>query len=204
VKLQMDGSTNALSVTDDPGDLEGPRVLARIPLAHGAMNIEASAYYRLNRKQASSTTSTLALIAEEGGSGVSFQVPFTTDRAAVSGLLDWPLGKVEPVEGWSGGPHFMGGLELRAVQAYAATYDEAAPELVDVIPASGLTLSPCLVLGMGFEIRAQDRVGLRAGWYLRPSIEPQPDYTAQGEGDDALADHLDWNRMFALDLFWRL
>jgi len=198
------GVRNALSGLDDPGDLEGPRALVRLPLAGGAVNVEASAFYRVNPTASSDMASALAIIAEEAGSGVQVQVPFTADRAAVSGLLDWPLGKVEPVDGWSGGPHLMGGLELRAVQAYAATFDEAAPTYVDVVQDGGLTLSPCLVLGMGLEVRARDRVGLRAGWYLRPGVESAPDFTASDEDDSSLANRIDWNRMFALDLFVRL
>lgn len=198
------GVRNALSATDDPGDLEGPRVLARIPLVGGAVNVEASAFYRLNRTTHTDFDATLAFIAEQGGEGVKFQVPFTTDIAAVSGLLDWPMGKVEPIEGWSGGPHLMGGLELRAVRSYVASYDETAPDHVEVLDATPLTLIPSLVLGAGFEVRAKDRLGLRAGWYLRPSFETAPDYTATSDGDDQLGNRIDGNRMFALDLFWRL
>ncbi len=142
------GFRNSLDGLDDPGTLEGPRLIGRLPL--GPVTVEAAAFYRTNPNDHGSLTDTLVQIAYQYSPDVAFQQPYSVDRWSFSTLADWGFGERPAGQRFTAGPHLYGGVEVRRIQSLHASWNGTEVEVSEGAAA----IQPMGVVGLGLDMQA--------------------------------------------------
>jgi len=125
--VMAQGLEVGLGLRDSMSDAgrDGPRVVARMPLAAG-LSVEANLFYRPwgEEKDVSSLDQTLVYIAHgSSGEGYNFQQPVSADVWEATVLADWDFGGRSYSAGVHGGPHLCAGLGARGQRRGFARYD---------------------------------------------------------------------------------
>jgi len=195
------------SLMDDPHDFaEGPRAAVRVPLdPHGVFIIEGDLFVRTSGKEASDTVATLVQIAHQGDPYAGFQMPFQYDTLAASALMDWGLWARRGPHALMGGPRLLAGIEGRRIERVCATYDagwgtgQSSSPVALSDPDTGYSITA--VAGLALDLWFWQQVGLRAGWFHRLSVEPEPDHDPLD--DTPLATIVTDRPVFTLDVLYR-
>jgi len=204
--VMAEGLEVGLGLRDSMSDAgpDGPRVVARMPLAAG-VSVEANLFYRPwgEEKDVSGLDQTLVYIAHgSSGEGYEFRQPVSADVWEAVVLADWDFGGRSFTADVHGGPHLCAGLGARGQRRGFAIYDdEAAGEVpVAYVPDESSVL-PTGVLGIGMDLWFGGVAGVRLGFLHRLSVQGDPQYSSDepSEGSSVVND-----RTWTLDVLVRL
>ena len=171
---------------DDPGLVDGPRLVGRVPLGGGIV-LEGDLFYRTSGVETSGLDNTLVYIAHGSSDGVhDFQQPVNKDVWSFSALVDYDFGGRSTGAAIHGGPHLYAGAEVRSVESGFARYDASQGDVPVVLDVEGTKLLPAVVLGSGIDFWIGGTAGWRIGWLNRLSLEDHPDYGGVPNGGKQL------------------
>lgn len=185
---------------DNPGLIDGPRLIVRAPLVGGALTLEANVFYHsFTNPEYSDLVATVVTIADMGDMSAGFQLPFGVEQLGVTALAD--LSPKPRQATWWTAPHAYAGLEFDMVARYYATANDDYDGLNDPVnlESAGTVLQFPLVMGVGFDLHHRQLLAFRTAFYSRLALEEAPNYDPS-KNNEATGMVLDPNWTVAFDL----